>query len=55
MAQALIQSQLNGAPSTVVDGQSRNDLSIGDKVHLKSIGSEADTFSWSILYRPEGS
>lgn len=55
MAQALIQSQRNSDLSTVVDGRSRNDLSIGDKVYLKSLGSEADTYSWNLLYKPEGS
>ena len=55
MAQALIQSQRNGDLSTVVDGRSRNDLIIGDKVYLKSIGAEANTYSWNLLYKPEGS
>ena len=55
MAQALIQSQRNSDPSTVVDGRSRNDLTIGDKVYLKSLGSGADTYSWNLLYKPEGS
>ena len=55
MAQALIQSLLNGDLSTVVEGQSRNDLSFGDKVYLKSVGDGANTYSWNLLYKPEGS
>ena len=55
MAQALIQSHLNGDPTTVVDGRSRNDLSIGDKVYLKSVGEGANTYSWNLLYKPENS
>ena len=55
MAQALIQSHLNGDLSTVVDGRSRNDLSIGDKVYLKSVGAGANTYSWNLLYKPENS
>lgn len=55
MAQALIQSHLNGDLTTVVDGRSRNDLSIGDKVYLKSVGEGANTYSWNLLYKPESS
>ena len=55
MAQALIQSHLNGDLTTVVDGRSRNDLSIGDKVYLKSVGEGANTYSWNLLYKPENS
>lgn len=55
MAQALIQSQRNSDLSTVVDGRSRNDLVIGDKIYLKSIGAGANTYSWNLLYKPEGS
>lgn len=55
MAQALIQSLRNGDLNTIVDGRSRNDLIVGDKVYLKSVGVGATTYSWSLLYRPEGS
>lgn len=57
MAQALIQSILNGNQATKLTGLSRNDLSVGDKVYLRNVGDgyQSATHSWTLIYRPEGS
>jgi len=55
MATAIIRSTRNGDATTNIDGASRNDLIIGDNVTVQYVGTGASTYSWSIVYAPEGS
>lgn len=51
MATALIQSLVNGLNPVV--GASRNDLRAGDIVTLTDVGGPANTYAWSIAFKPE--
>lgn len=51
MATASIQSLVNGINPVV--GASREDLRTGDTVTLTSVGGPANTWAWSIAFKPE--
>jgi hypothetical protein len=51
MATALIQSLVNGLNPVV--GASRNDLRAGDVVTLSDVGGPANSYAWSIAFKPE--
>ena len=50
---ASIESLRNGGSSVI--GASRNDLQIGDVVTLFSVGGPATSYSWVLIFKPQGS